>query len=375
MTRPAAALREEMDARLSKLDDIELKLRSLRRFKLQEQLRLGILDLAGTIQRDTVQNQLTALAEACLNATLDVALNDLRPRLEGPCDKGFVVLAMGRLGAAEMGYGSDLDLLFIYDDATEGSFSQRDAVRVAQRLIQMLTFRLSEGVLYPIDTRLRPSGAQGPLVSSANGFQNYHRDRAMLWERQALLRARPVAGDIALGNAVLQALDPVRYPADLAEGAAAEVHRLRQRMEKEIGKEGADVANIKSGKGGLVDLEFAIQLLQMRHAHAHPALKVTGTAAALAALSEVQLIAPRKSRQLLAAYRFLRLLESRLRIAQDKASTAINFADPMALKLARRMGYARGGAPVNSLRDDYERVTALLRRFYTTVFTPEGESS
>ncbi|HET6343333.1 MAG TPA: bifunctional [glutamate--ammonia ligase]-adenylyl-L-tyrosine phosphorylase/[glutamate--ammonia-ligase] adenylyltransferase, partial [Myxococcota bacterium] len=365
---------QEVDARLAKLDDLELRLRSLCRFKLQEQLRVGVLDLAFALPTEAVLGQLCAVAEACLGAALGLAREALADRLEAPVESGFAVLGMGRFGGREMGYGSDLDLLFIYDDTAAAGPSPKDAVRLAQRLIQMLTLRMSEGVLYPIDTRLRPSGAQGPLVSSATGFCTYHRERAMLWERQALLRARPVAGDLAFGARVLDSLADVRYPVALPPGAGLEIHRVRRRMERELAREAGARSNLKTGRGGLVDLEFAIQYLQLAHAHAHPSLRTPETVSALGALMDLGLVPPRRGRQLLAAYRFLRFLENRLRVVEDRPIAAVDFEGPRIGQLARRMGYGQRAPAVLALRRDYARVTQRVRRFYNAVLTPPAEA-
>ena len=379
MARRADTMLAEVNARLGKLhnlgpadatDDPEFKLRSLRRFKLQEQLRIAMLDLAGTLPLPLAQTQLTLLAEVCLRAAWDLARADLAERLGTAADTGFCIVALGRLGAQEMGYGSDLDLLFVFDDTADPALDARAAVRLAQRLIQNITIHVSEGVLYPIDTRLRPSGAQGPLVSSAAGFTQYHRARAMLWERQALLRARPVAGDLALGERILNGLADVRYPAVLQADAGAEIHRLRTRMLQELSRKQAGPFNVKTGRGGLVDLEFAVQYLQLKHAHAHPALQVTSTPQAITALGEVKLLSPKRVAAMQQAYKFLRQLENRLRIVHDRPITAVELDGPKALSLARRMGYPPRAHAQERLRRDYQRVTDRVARLYDQIFAP-----
>ena len=375
MARRAETMLDEVNARLHKLDNAnpdepEVKLRSLRRFKLQEQLRIAMLDLAGTLSLPQVQTQLTLLAEVCLRAAWDLARSDLAERLGTAAQAGFCIVALGRLGAQEMGYGSDLDLLFVFDEGRDANLDARAAVRLAQRLIQNLTLHVSEGVLYPIDTRLRPSGAQGPLVSSATGFTQYHRARAMLWERQALLRARPVAGDLQLGERILQGLADVRYPAALASDAGAEIHRLRSRMLQELARKQAGQFNVKTGRGGLVDLEFVVQYLQLKHAHAHPCLQVTSTGQAIAALGTAKIWGGKRMDAIQKAYKFLRLLENRLRIVHDRPITAVELDGPLALPLARRMGYPPRGHAQARLRRDYQRVTDRVARLYDQIFAP-----
>lgn len=341
--------------------DLEVQLRSLRRFKLREQLRVGILDLAHSLDVRAVLTQLCDIAEACLRVSLELTLEETASGQSA----GFAVLGLGSLGGGEFGYGSDLDLIFVYEPTQV--LDRAVAIKTAQRLIRNITTPMPEGPLFAIDTRLRPSGQQGPLVSSASGFVDYQRSLAMLWERQALLKARPVAGDLALGTRVLQEVADVRYPPQLPPDTAEEMHRLRMRMETELAKPGA--SNVKTGRGGLVDLEFIVQLCQLRHAHAHPPLRVTGILAALDGLEETGLVgAPRLSR-LRESYTFLRFLENRLRIVHNRAIDAFDLAHPSTAMLARRMGY-RGAQAAARLRRDYQRVTDNVRAMYHQMVTP-----
>jgi glutamate-ammonia-ligase adenylyltransferase len=384
--------------------DVSLQGRALCRFKMREQLRIALLDIAGALHVQQVTGQLASLAEACVRAALRLAAATLRPDAAatgspgtdgaGPADatapgfcvpQGFVILAVGRLGGWEMGYGSDLDLLFVYNDSFGDEADRRpmQALRLAQRCIAQLTNPGPEGALYPIDTRLRPSGNQGPLVTTAAGFIAYYRQRAMLWEHQALLRARPIAGDLALGHDVLVALAPCRYPPALAAGAWSEIHHMRQRMQAERsqargGRTAAaavgDTTDIKLDAGGLADLEFAVQALQLRHAHAHPSLQHTATATVLSALggsgAAPPQLSPARCRRLLAAYWFLRRLENALRIVHDRPLSAVNFGHPANIALARRLGYAGRAQPLAELQRDWQRMAHRASRFYRDVLQP-----
>ena len=228
--------------------------------------------------------------------------------------------------------------------------------------------RLSEGSLYPIDTRLRPSGSQGPLVSSSTGFVQYHRERAMLWERQALLRARPVAGDLALGKAVLEQLHATRYPQRLPPQARAETHAMRLRIAATLGRQSDAILNVKAGRGALVDIEFTVQFLLLAYAGNRAALQQTSTRAALLALGQEHILSTQHTRVLLRAYSFFRLLEARLRIVHDRPIAAIDFSGDAGERLARRMGFAAGRRPAQRLRRVYEQTTAAVRRVYNLTF-------
>lgn len=367
---PVSELQHRAATRIDSLrrqgGDLELALRSLRRFRLQEQLRIGILDLAGTLEIEPVLAQLSDVAIACLRIACDLSAESL-----GLATEGFAVLGLGSLGGLEMGYGSDLDLIFIYDDrfGAGGGNPSQSAARLAQRLIQQITHPLPEGRLYAIDTRLRPSGNQGPLVSSRTGFIAYHEQRAMLWERQALLRARPVAGDPVLGAGLVAELDPIRYPRRLPRGAAAEIDRLRQRMEREIAGAKPGTFHLKASRGGLADVELSVQYLLMRHAGRYPALRVTGTFAAIAALADAGFLSARRARRLHEGYTFLRRLESRVRMARDSAAEVVDVGHPATIKLARRMGYRK--RPLEQLRRDIGRIGRSVRGLYDQIIQPE----
>ena len=352
----------EVAARQRGLGDVELQLRSLRRLALQEHLRIGMLDLAGTLSTTEVQSQLGVVAEACLRSCL--ALSE--QAVMGRCGLPWCIIGMGRLGGRALGYGSDLDLLFVYEDE-QGTLDAPRAIRLAQKLISFITARLQEGSLFTIDTRLRPSGSQGPLVSAAGSFVQYHRAHAMLWERQALLRARCVAGDAALGARVLAALDEVRYPPALADTARADIHAMRLRMAQT-----APGANIKLARGGLVDIEFLVQYLQLRHAHALRPLRTVSTLEALGGLLQGRIIAPAKARSLRQAYLFLQTLEARLRMVHNRPSASMDLSQPAAQALARRMGCRPGPQAADQLRRRYLRVVARVSRLYDEIMDPPG---
>ncbi len=336
----ATASREEVYA---------AQLEGLRRFKLQEQLRIGLLDLGEQLPIHKVLEALSELAEASLRGALQAAC-----RRQDMASPGlFCVVGLGRLGGGEMGYGSDLDLVFVYEQIPMAT-----AVRLAQRLLEALSLHLTQGPLYTVDTRLRPSGAQGPLVCSSARFLSYHRQEASLWEHQALLRARPVAGDLALGARLLAALAPQRYPPQPPAGLHAAIVDMRVRLVQS--RPAAAGLDLKLSPGGLQDLDFLTQALQLRHAGALPALRQTSTLAALRALRAANILTPLQGRQLLAAYAFLRRVEGRLRMLRDTPTTLLP-TGPAARRLARRCGYP-GAHPERRLSQAFARTTAQVRR-------------
>jgi glutamate-ammonia-ligase adenylyltransferase len=360
-------------AGLSGLDDEEQQLNALRRLKREEVLRIGLFDVAGELEPARVTRQLSDLAESLLDAVVRVVQPAVFHRYGAP-SATLAVVGLGKLGGAELSYSSDLDLVFVYSgegQARGGREASHHEVftRLAQRIVHGLTTFLDEGRLYEIDTRLRPSGQQGALVSSLEAFRSYHRHEAQLWERQALIKARTVAGDRTLGDAIeLITLGHVYgpQPAGTAQRIAAEIGRLRARVERELAHESAHRFNIKSGRGGLLDVEFLVQYLQLREGPRLPSLRVRSTLDALEALRDEGVLPAGEARELAESYAFLRKLEARLRIVHDRSIHEIH-DDPKELsKLARRLAY-HGEEPGARLLADYklhvERVRAIHARY------------
>jgi len=346
--------------------DVEATLTELRRFRNEEVLRIALHDVAGALAVEQVSRQLSDLADACVEACFSLAWAEIEKRY-GKRDATMVVIALGKLGGRELGYHSDLDLLFLYSSAGEHGANHEYFARIAQKLISHLALPLREGFLYRIDTRLRPSGNHGPLVISFDALDSYHAREARLWERQALLRARPVAGDEALfARAFAQVLEPsVFRPID--RGAAAkELLAMRDRMEREIAGESGGLYNSKLGRGGLVDVEFAVQFLQLAHGATELSVRSANTSQALALLLKHGHLGPQDHAALARGYRFLRRLESRLRIVRDRSVDRIPESGPELLRLARRMGYS-GPRAGEELLADYQRTATQVRGAFLRV--------
>jgi glutamate-ammonia-ligase adenylyltransferase len=345
--RTAEDLSAEINKLLSGFGDLEEALDVLRRFRNQEFLRIGINDLQSLLDPEDVSTELTTLAEVCLQGAADVAAREIcrrygYPRLPGQ----IVVLGLGKLGSGELNYNSDLDLIFVYeaDENGAGALSAHECfTKFAQQLITVLQATTAEGIVYRIDTRLRPSGRSGPLVSSLEGFRRYHESSAAIWERQALIKARPVAGAASLAQTVASIVSAFVYRAPLTPAEAREVHRLRQRMERELARESHERINIKTGRGGLVDVEFLTQVLQLRYGVTQPLVRVRSTLGALAALAAIDVLPADDCALLVDGYRFLRRVENSLRLAYDRPVEDLDRARMDLRAVAKRMGFA--GAP------------------------------
>ena len=375
LVRAPEELHAELRGRLT--GDTEHDLTELRRFRLEELLRIGVHDVAGALDADLLPQQLSDVAEACVAACLDLATAEVQrrdgvPRHPDGSPASLTVIGLGKLGGRELGYHSDLDLLFLYSGPGETDGARRASnhehfARVAQRLISHLTLQLREGSLYRIDTRLRPSGSAGPLVVSFDALATYHAREARLWERQALLRARAVAGDRALfERASREVLEPSLFRKLDAKEASRELLAMRERMEREIADESFARYNSKLGRGGLVDVEFAVQFLQLVHGSSHPSVRTSSTTAALAELRRAGLLAEQAAGPLARGHRFLRRVESRLRIVRDRAISHLPTSGRELLLLARRLGYS-GPRAGEELLADYERETQSVRAAFLHV--------
>jgi len=375
-----AALRAALDhirrdvAAEERASATERELDALRRFHNRELVNIGLLDLADKITPEQADAGLTDLAEVCVEAALELARTELAQRGAAPVGGEFLVVGMGKLASRELTYGSDLDVIFLYDVAGADDAAllaaQEYYVKLAQKLIWALQTHTNEGLCYQIDARLRPSGHQGMLVSSLASFAQYHAGGAQVWERQALLRARPIAATGRLADAfVAQRLAILGRP--LPADVGAEIHRIRLRMETELAQETIRRRDFKTGRGGMLDVESVVQLLQLRHGAAHPELfAVAPMAAQIAALARLVLLAPHDAAVLQRGWEFLHRLSSRLRIVENRSISDLDEERGDLESLARRLGYTspqRPGGARRALLEDYHRHTADIRTVYERV--------
>jgi glutamate-ammonia-ligase adenylyltransferase len=362
--RAPEALAKELAELVAASPDFESRLDAIRTFRHQEFLRIAIADLAGHLEHREVEAELTALAETVLREALELARAEVGARFPIPPDLALACIAMGRLGAAEMAYNSDLDLIFVYEGgehATPGGHEL--AARLAQKLIAILETRTREGYAYKLDLRLRPSGTQGPLVTSLKGFRDYHRQSSAVWERQALVRARVVAGDDRLGAEIEAARQEFVFGRGLRPDEVEEIRQMRERMEREIGVEDKSRLNLKQGRGGLVDVEFVAQMMALAHGARYPKLRARSTLELIRALRALGLLSRTDAKALEDGYEFLSLLENRLRIESDQAAWALPTRPEALMPVARRMGYRGREAPKALLAEVAARRDAIRRAF------------
>ncbi len=388
---------DEMHADLAKqmeqARDYEEKLDIIRSFRNEEFLRIALNDLRGDVLQGCSLEQLSYLALACLREAVNIASVELIPRFGLPFCQTKVhqlqqaelaILGLGKLGGMELNYHSDLDIIFIYSCSGENRpvagtdlarfkqlSNQEYFSRLAQRIISVLTIATREGRVYEIDTRLRPSGNQGPLVTSVSAYEEYHQSSAQLWERQALTKARVVVGSPAITNQINQINQRVTWEKPLPMELQGEIYRLRGRMEKEIAREDADKLNIKTGRGGMVDVEFLVQYLQLRYGATVEKIRLSNTLAALQAIKDNGLLPPAEANALSAGYKFLRRLENKLRLVHDQSFNNVATDKRTLRKLARRLGYVgKTSLPEEQLAADYKRITENIRQLFDHYLAP-----
>jgi glutamate-ammonia-ligase adenylyltransferase len=307
----ASLLRRQLDESAA---DSERQMDALRHFKHAQTMHLLAQDLAGELPLETLSDHLSALADLILSEALRAVWQGLRSRhRDAP---RFAIIAYGKLGGKELGYASDLDLIFLHQDHAPDA--AENYVRLAQRLNNWLTSLTSAGVLYETDLRLRPDGASGLLVSSLEGYTEYQHKSAWVWEHQALTRARFVAGDSDIGRQ-FEAVrsDVLRQRRDLAQ-LRAEVVTMRNKM-LAAHPNSSGRFDIKHDRGGLIDVEFMVQYLVLGYSRQHAALTGNiGNLALLKLAAHTGLIAPQDALAAHAAYRRFRQLQHTLRLQGDK---------------------------------------------------------
>jgi len=329
----------------------------LRRFRRRALLRVAARDLAGAPYDDVVA-EVTAVAEACL----EVAVREARPDRGETNGLRLAVIGMGKLGGEELNYASDVDVVFVHDPA--GAEAQEAASRWAAAVLALVSEPTGDGVALRVDASLRPEGRAGPLSRSLASTLEYYRRHAATWERQALLKARPVAGDRALGGGLLDELADVTYADHLEPSAIEDVRNMKVRIEEYVRARGKEAVEVKRGRGGIRDVEFAVQLLQMVHGRRDRSLRDPNTLRSLGVLAREGYVSVADADALTRSYRFLRTLEHRLQIARDLQTHELPEDAPALTRIARSMGLPDGEA----LRSAYEENTREVRTLHERLF-------
>ena len=345
---PAATLAEELQTALSDAQDLQDVLDMVRRWANDRRFQVGVHILRHKSDVDDSGQALSDIAEVALRGLCQPVIEDLARTHGHLAGSGLAIVALGKLGSREMTVSSDLDLVFLYALPADGQGEdlvsdgpkplepQRYYARLAQRLINALSAQTAEGSLYEIDMRLRPSGNAGPIATSLSSFRRYYEEDAWTWEHLALTRARCVAGPPEICAKVEQKLLAIRSARRDPDRLLAEVADMRRRIAKE--HPATTIWSVKFAEGGLIDLDFLAQYLQLHHAADTPAVLATSTQRAFANLAEAGLLDPALAEKLIEATRFLRQVQEALRLTVGPAFDADTLSPTLQTALAASVG-------------------------------------
>lgn len=394
-SRRPEGLRREVEQFVSRSlvqNDYAGALTELHRFKQREMLRIAARDLARLADVVEITRELSDVADVCLDAVLNIISKRHLEKFGRPFHQDvngrwqatpFCIFGQGKLGGQELNYSSDVDLLFVYGD--EGSVfkappSGKTAARpvisnhqyfckLAEAFTAEVARATEEGFLYRVDLRLRPEGEAGPVARSLESYENYYAQWGQTWERMMLIKARCAAGDNGLASEFLEMIQPFRFPRSISTDILREIGDTKDRIENEVVRAGELERNVKLGRGGIREIEFIAQSLQILHAGHLPFLQTPQTLPCLAKLAQYELLARADVLQLDAAYRFLRDVEHRLQMENNLQTHTIPEDRDSRSRLARTMGFKSPDKFASALQTHAGNV----RRIYETLLKRESK--
>ena len=383
-TYVAGELRDRVAAQARTIPNAESMKPFLRKLRHREAARLAWRDLAGWANLQEVMTTLSDLADACLQAALPVVQAELAARYGAPVGErsrlpqSLVVFALGKLGACELNFSSDIDLVLAYPEDGEIEPARAGAaalsnheffLRVARELVAMLSAATGDGFVFRVDLRLRPNGASGPLALSFDAMEHYYQTHGREWERYAWIKARAVAGDRARAEELLARLRPFVYRKYFDYGAIAAIREMKATIAREVERKGME-HNIKTGVGGIREIEFIGQVFQLIRGGREPPLQAREIQTVLAALGKTGYLMRSAVDELTIAYRFLRNCEHRLQMVRDEQTHVLPGDECARERLAYTMGYANWDRFAQELRRHRECVHKHFERVFAD---PPGE--
>lgn len=365
---------DEITSEVAALSDDHAAMAALRRFKRRETLRICYGDIIRSQRLQIVTQQISFLADAIVEAAIRYARKRLEEKRGQPMRPDgkparFVAIGMGKLGGVELNYSSDIDLVFLYDvdGKTNGAHPTTNREffdRLAREVVKLLTEPTTLGYAYRVDLRLRPEGEQGPVIHNLEAAMRYYDVQGRTWERQAYVKARAVGGDLDLGREFLEYLEPWIYRRYLGLADITGIKALKRRIEKRTTREGDEARNVKTGHGGIRDIEFVIQFLQLLNGGDLPDLRCGNTLEAIAELENCGCLTHQERSILEENYDFLRKIEHRLQIMFDLQTHRLPEQPNELRKLAIRLGYTNTPqkSALAAFEHDYQMKTALNRK-------------
>lgn len=387
-------LERMLRAMLANVSAVELKLETLRRFRRREMLRIGVRDLlrAADVRETTIA--LSDLAAVLIQAAYEIVEADLRRQYGVPMHRnhrgqlvetGFVVMAMGKLGGGELNFSSDVDLIYVYESEDGQTYPTAGQTGVhsipneeyfeylARALTAALAERTQEGYVYRVDLRLRAEGAVGRLARSLAGYRQYYRTRGQVWERQALLKAWPIAGSRSVGRAFLRMVRPFVFGSvaltsrDDWSLIIGEVKATKAMIDSKMVMRGHEHRNVKLGIGGIREIEFLVQVVQMLLGRWLPGIRARNTLTALARFRREGLLSSREQTALTEAYLFLRDIEHKLQMVHDLQTHALPSSPEELARCAVRLGYGPHPGASQRFLADYHRHTAFVHQMFRSL--------
>ena len=381
----------ELRERIPDDADKEVLNKGLRLYKAQEILRIGARDLCGLADLEEVTAELSSLAAASLQRAYEVCSLLLqaqygRPLLEtneGEPDQEaeFTIFGMGKFGGCELNFSSDIDLVYFYssdrgqtsgiEDPVHGVRNQITLHQYFVKLSEMISRSIGQptedGFVFRVDLRLRPEGNSGEMANSLPAAELYYESWGQSWERSAMLKARPVAGSKALGELLLERLRPFIYRRHLDYAMIDDIKIMKQKIDHNLNREKEGSLNLKLGQGGIREIEFFIQALQLINAGKNPRLRERNSLKALQRLCEAELISAQERDNLSAAYRFLRTVEHRIQVVHEQQTHSLPGRSQELTALARRCGFEDSSGFMAVLQEHRDKVSAVFKDlFYTS---------
>ncbi len=372
--RSAADYDEILRAELADVDDETELMARLRRIRRQEMVRIAWRDLAGIADIDSVFAEISAFADTMVRHTLDHLHAQEQERLGEPRNAEgqplqMLVLALGKLGTRELNFSSDIDLIFVYPENGETHGGRRELsnseffIRLSRRLIAVLNSTTEDGLVFRVDMRLRPFGESGPLAISFDALVDYYQTHGRDWERYALLRARPITGELNRGWELLGQLRPFVYRRYLDFAAIAALRKIKKLISQEVARKDME-DDVKLGPGGIRELEFVVQAFQVVRGGRIPELRRKSILELLPLLAELEYLPPHTVAELQQAYRFLRMSEHRIQEADDRQTHRLPDGSPQRLRLAAAMGFANWSAFIQELARHRANVSAHFEQIF-----------
>src|SRR5213595_420259 len=369
-SRGRAEMLAEVHA-LTSDSEVDNNFRALRFWKGREMTRVAVRELAAVAPLEETTGELSQIAEICLRRVFEFWDAELRQRYDSPKAE-FAILALGKLGGGELNHSSDVDLLFLYSD--EGQLSPHLSYheffnRLAKKILETFSIPHPEGSLFRIDLRLRPEGSAGPLARSLESMENYYSGFGETWERLALIKTREIAGSRELAYEFLRQHQPFIYPKSATPDLLDEIASIKHRIERDlVGTEKLE-RDVKLGRGGIRDIEFIVQTLQLMHGARHPFLQEANMLKALRALRELDLLPTNEVLTLDQTYRFLRRVEHRLQIEAEQQTHVVPREAEALQRIALSLRFSSSEGFTAALHERMRAVRPIFERIVSGTST------